>query len=427
MPNYNQDVPNSAMVETPLETKQGYSGSCEFEIRSAFDEFLQSFEAFKNTNDERLSQLESRGQEDVITRDKLDRINTTLDEQKSQLRKLSTKSSRPSLNGDQDIASSYSKTGHYGFDQFMRKGVTTGLEAKSLNTSVDAEGGYLTPDETEAQIMSHLSRLSPIRQIASIRQVSGSVYKKPFSVDGFSSGWVSETAARAQTATGNLSELTFPTMELYAMPAATQSLLDDAAVNMDAWIADEVQTAFAEQESAAFVNGDGITQPAGFMTNSFVDEASWSWGNLGDIKTGTSGGFDDTAPADNLIDVIYALKSGYRQNAQWVMNRRTQAEVRKLKDADGNYIWQPSAQVGGAASLFNFAITESEDMPDIGADTTPIVFGDFKRGYLIVDRVGVRILRDPYSSKPYVLFYTTKRVGGGVQDYDAIKGLTFSA
>ncbi len=146
---------------------------------------------------------------------------------------------------------------------------------------------------------------------------------------------------------------------------------------------------------------------------------------MGYLATGVAGGFSAANPSDKLIDLIYALKAGYRQNANWVMNRKTQGAIRKFKDAQGNYIWQPPASLDAKASLMNFAITESEHMPDIGTDTYALALGDFRQGYLIVDRVGIRILRDPYSSKPYVLFYTTKRVGGGVQNFEAIKLMKF--
>ncbi|MCB1457230.1 MAG: phage major capsid protein, partial [Nitratireductor sp.] len=211
----------------------------------------------------------------------------------------------------------------------------------------------------------------------------------------------------------------------YAMPAATQSLLEDSAIDLDAWIAGEVEIAFAEQESAAFINGDGVNKPRGFLDYPVTDEAIWSWGNLGYMPTGISGGFQATDASDTLIETIYALKAGYRQNANWVMNRKTQAEIRKLKDADGNYLWQPPAAAGERAMLMGFPLVEAEDMPDIAANSLSIAFGDFSRGYLVVDRTGVRVLRDPYSAKPYVLFYTTKRVGGGVQDFDAIKLIRF--
>ncbi len=209
------------------------------------------------------------------------------------------------------------------------------------------------------------------------------------------------------------------------MPAATATLLDDSAVNIDEWLAGEVEAVFAEQEGTAFVTGDGDKKPTGFLSYTTVAEASWAWTKLGYIVTGVDGDWPAANESDKLVDLVYALKAGYRQNGTWVMNRSTQAAIRKLKDDSNNYIWQPAAVPGASASLMNFPIAESEDMPDIGSDEFAVAFGDFRRGYLIVDRVGVRVLRDPYSAKPYVLFYTTKRVGGGVQDFDAIKLLKF--
>jgi len=251
------------------------------------------------------------------------------------------------------------------------------------------------------------------------------VLKKPFSAAGPAVGWVAETAARPQTDSTTLAELSFPTMELYAMPAATASLLEDSVVDLDQWISAEVEAAFAEQEGKAFVSGDGTAKPKGFLSYTQAAESAWAWGKIGYTLTGVSGDWPADDPSDVLIDTVYALKAGYRQNANWVMNRKTQAAIRKLKDADGNYLWQPPAAPGQRAMLMGFPLVEAEDMPDIGADATPIAFGDFGRGYLVVDRAGVRVLRDPYSAKPYVLFYTTKRVGGGVQDFDAIKLLKF--
>ena len=211
------------------------------------------------------------------------------------------------------------------------------------------------------------------------------------------------------------------------MPAATQTLLDDSIVNIDQWIADEVRLVFAQQEGRAFVNGDGVSKPKGFMAYDTVDNAAWTFGKLGTVATGVAGGFPATAPADKLIDLVYALKAGYRGNASFVMNRATEAIVRKMKDGAGRYLWEPSDQPGTPATLMGFPVIESEDMPDMTAGSNAIAFGVFQRGYLVVDRTGISVLRDPFSAKPYVLFYTTKRVGGGVQDFDAIKLLKFSA
>ncbi len=338
-------------------------------------------------------------------------------------------SSRPHLSGEQTGPRSHATLQHKSaWDSYMRKGENTNLrqlEEKALSIQVDADGGYLVPEETEREISRALSDASPIRAISGVRQVSSSVYKKPYTLTGPATGWVGETDLRPETNSPTLAEMQFPTMELYAMPAATSALLDDSAVSIDQWIAEEIQIAFAEQEGTAFVNGDGVNKPRGFLDYNKVDNGAWSWGNIGYTVTGALGAFAATSPGDGLIDLIYSVKSGYRANAHLVMNRATQAEVRKLKDVDGNYLWQPGIQVGAPATLLNIAIAESEDMPDIATDAYAIAYGDFNRGYLIVDRIGVRVLRDPYSSKPYVLFYTTKRVGGGVQNFEAIKLLKF--
>jgi HK97 family phage major capsid protein len=385
---------------------------------NSYDDVLIAFESFKDANDDRLDQIEKRMSADVITTEKVDRINKALDE-------LMLKSRRPILGSDANQEPTEHKRA---FDAYVRKGESHGLssiESKAMSVGSGQDGGYLVPAEVEVAIGRLLSKASPMRAIADVRQVSATIYKKPFNTTGAAAGWIGEAAARPQTNSATLAELQFPTMELYAMPAATQALLDDSIVNLDDWIAREVETVFAEQETDAFLNGDGITRPKGILSYTKVAQSAWSWGNTGYIPTGVAGAFAPANPTDKMVDLIYALKASYRQNARFMLSRATQAQVRKFKDAQGNYLWQPAATADGNAMLLNFPVIESEYMPDIATDTYSMAFGDFKRGYLIVDRVGVRILRDPYSTKPYVLFYTTKRVGGGMQDFDAIKLMKF--
>tara|TARA_Y100000815_G_scaffold249156_2_gene250842 strand:+ start:2692 stop:3936 length:1245 start_codon:yes stop_codon:yes gene_type:complete len=404
------------------EVKSGGSG----DVAEAFDDFMHAFDEFKQANDERLAQIESRFGVDGVTNDKVERINLALDEQKRALDALQRKQARPPLGGGSIEPSEHKAA----FENYVRRGDERrlqALDAKAMSIGSGPDGGYLVPPETEAAIGARMRDISPIRSIATVRQVSGSVLKKPFAIGGPAVGWVGETADREQTASPTLKELQFPTMELYAMPAATAALLEDSVVDIDQWIASEVEAAFAEQEGAAFVAGIGGTQPQGFLDYDQVAESSWAWEKIGYIATGVDGAWPASDPSDKLIDLVYALKAGYRQNASWVMNRKSQAAIRKFKDADGNYIWQPPAGAGQRAMLMGFPLVEAEDMPDIGSDETSVAFGDFRRGYLVVDRTGVSVLRDPYSAKPYVLFYTTKRVGGGVQDFDAIKLLKFGA
>ncbi|MDN2567987.1 phage major capsid protein [Aquibium sp. A9E412] len=405
------------------ETKAAGDG----DIAAAFEDFMSAFEAFKTANDARLAEIETRAAADPVTADKVDRIAAALDANRRAVDELVLKRNRPRLVAGEP-ASLAGLEHKQAFDAYLRSGderQLRALEEKAMSYGSGPDGGYLVPDETEAEIGRRLGALSPIRAIAAVRQVSAAVLKKPFAVTGPATGWVGETAARPETAAGTLDELQFPTAEIYAMPAATASLLDDSVVDLDRWIAGEIEAAFAEQEGAAFVAGDGTNKPRGFLDYPQVADASWAWGSLGYVTTGVSGALPASDPSDVLIDMVYALKAGYRQNAHWVMNRKTQAAIRKLKDADGNYLWQPPAAPGGRAMLMGFPLVEAEDMPDIAADATAIAFGDFARGYLVVDRTGVRVLRDPYSAKPYVLFYTTKRVGGGVQDFEAVKLLKF--
>lgn len=399
------------------------------DIALAYDDLRYTLEAYRAANDERLAELETRMGGDVLTGEKLVRLDDALDETRRRLDRLTLDARRPALGfgEERDPAVAEHKAA---FASYIRHGEAGGLkrlESKALSAGSGPDGGYLAPSTVEGEILRRLATISPIRSIATVRAISSGTYKRAFSTTGPASGWVAEAAARPQTGTPTLAELSFPAMELYAMPAATQTLLDDAIVDIDQWIAEEVESAFAEQEGAAFVNGDGVDKPKGFLAYPTVADASWSWGNIGTLKTGVAGAFAASNPSDILVDLVYALKAGYRQNASFVMNRKTQAAVRKFKDANGQYLWQPPASAGAQATLLGFPVVEAEDMPNIVTDAVALAFGDFRRGYLVVDRAGVRILRDPYSAKPHVLFYTTKRVGGGVQDFAAIKGLKFSA
>ncbi len=298
------------------------------------------------------------------------------------------------------------------------------IEVKAGLSSASNSGGPLAPAETERLVERRLMAASPMREIATVRTIASGMFKKPVSIAGVEAGWVAETAARPETDPATLDLLEFPAADLYASPAATQALLDDAMINLDEWLAAEIEDAFAEQETQAFVLGDGVNKPKGFLDYPTQASGSEDWGEIGHVLTGTDGGFG-ADPVAKLIDLIYAPKAKYRADARFVMNRRTASLIRKFKDADDNYIWSPATQPGATSVIMGYPVTEIETMPDVAEDALAIAFGDFRRGYLIVDRAGLSVLRDPYSAKPYVLFYTTKRVGGGVQDFDAIKVMKF--
>ena len=395
------------------------------DLRNANADFASTFAAFKDANDQRLNEIEAKNSADILLDEKVARINASLEQQSKRLERLAMKNAQPALGSETNVQNPEAKSA---WSSYIRTGdgsALMSLQGKSVNTTVDAEGGYIAPAETESQIDRVLAQASPFRSIASIRQVGAGSFKKPISAGGAASGWAGETAARPETTAPQLELLDFPVGELYAMPAATQMLLDDGLADVDQWLADEVRDVFSAQETQAFTTGNGTNKPKGILDYTNVAEASHTWGNVGYIATGTDGAFDGTSPIDALIDLIYAPKPRYRSNASFMMNRRTLSVLRKFKDADGNYIWQPAGAAGQPSSLLGYPVVEIEDMPDIASDSTSIAFGDFRRGYLVVDRQGVRVLRDPYSAKPYVLFYTTKRVGGGIQDFNAIKLLKF--
>ncbi|HTN60741.1 MAG TPA: phage major capsid protein [Devosia sp.] len=413
------------------------------EIKKNVETFMTGFEVFKTKNDERLAQIETKGSSDVVTRESLEKLNAELTQIKSDVNAAMAKMNRPKLDSkgreiDPEVAEyskkfedyfrkgKYSESGREGYDEFRA------LEKKALNTQVGTDGGFAVRPEMENTIDATVKDVSPIRDMASVRQIGTAVYKKLVNDHGATSGWVGETGDRPQTEASKLLELAFPAMELYAIPAATQGMLDDSFFNVDQWIADEVSLEFASQEGNAFVSGNGVKMPFGFLAYPSVANSSYAWGKVGYVATGASGDFKttDTPPAgaDPIVDLFHALRPAYRKNASWAMNNSTLAKARKLKDGQGNYLINTSfANDGIVDRLLGKPVIEVPDMPDPTANSLSIAFADFKRAYLIVDRVGIRTLRDPYTNKPYVLFYTTKRVGGGIQNFEAIKLMKFAA
>jgi HK97 family phage major capsid protein len=401
------------------------------EARAAMHEMMAAFEAFKGANDARLDEIERKSSADALLEEKVARIDQAVGAAQARLDRVVSEGRRPELGAAPSVgfAATSPMKGEEksAFDGYLKTGQSFGLELKAGLSTASNSAGYVVPEQTERAIERRLMAGSPMREIATVRTVGAGVFRKPVSTAGVASGWVAETAARPETDPATLALLEFPSADLYANPAATQSLLDDALIDLDEWLAAEVEDAFAAQETAAFVTGDGVNKPKGFLSYPIVADASAVWGEIGYVASGAAGAFSGTSPTDRLIDLVYAPKAQYRPNGRFVMNRKTVSAVRKFKDADGNYIWQPAQRAGETASLLGYRVTEIETMPDVAANSAAIAFGDFQRGYLIVDRAGVRVLRDPYSAKPYVLFYTTKRVGGGVQNFDAIKVMKFAA
>ncbi len=321
-------------------------------------------------------------------------------------------------------------TGGSGFaDQYLRKGMESGFEMKRFSMGVAGEGGLAVPLDMDQQIETVLASQSPIRAIANVVKVGTASYRKLVAVGGFASGWVSETAARTETATPTFAEVAPPMGEIYANPAATQAMLDDAMFDVEAWLAQEIAGEFARAEGVAFVGGSGVGQPKGFLTNAVAAtaDAARPWGTLQYVASGAAGAFVASNPADRLVDLVHALRTPYRQGAAFVMNSNTLGVIRKFKDSTGNFIWQPALTADAPATLLGYPVVEVDAMPDMAGNSLSIGFGNFRAGYVIAERGETAVLRDPYSNKPFVHFYATRRVGGAVANSEAIKLMRFSA
>ncbi len=397
----------------PVRGLVGVRADASTDIKALIEEQGKTFEAFKAAHQKELEDLK-KGMGDVVQSEQVDRINTSVGELQAAIDAANTKIAAMSLSGTGPDAVKDAE-----YTEAFQAHFSKGQVQANLNKGADPEGGFLAPVEWDRTITDKLVEVSAMRSIASVQNISTAGFTKLFNLRGTGSGWVGEEEARPETSTPTFGSMVITPGEIYANPGATQGMLDDAAVDLESWLANEVQTEFAKQEGLAFVAGNGVNKPNGFL--SYATGAANAGANpLGAI------GVDPAAATtavteDELLDLIYGTPASYTNGARFVMNRTSLGKIRKLRDADGRQLWQPSSVAGQPSQLLAYPVTEMPDMPDMAANTTPIAFGNFARGYLIVDRTGVRVLRDPFTAKPKVLFYTTKRVGGAVVDPKAIR------
>ncbi|HHL3112967.1 phage major capsid protein [Citrobacter freundii] len=388
------------------------------DVEQVAQELQANFDAFKEKNDKRLEAVE---QEKGKLAGEVETLNgklSELDELKSALEEELKQVKRPA-GGPQSKAASEHKTAFIGF---MRKGKDDGLrelERKALQVGVDEDGGYAVPEELDRTILNLLKDEVVMRQEATTITVGGANYKKLVNLGGTASGWVGETDARPETDASKLGQIEPFMGEIYGNPQATQTMLDDAFFNVEDWINSELAIEFAEQEEIAFTSGNGTKKPKGFLAyaSTLDPDKTRAFGTLQHILSGAAAG----VTADAIIKLVYTLRKVHRNGAKFMMNNNSLFAIRILKDSEGNYLWRPGLELGQPSSLAGYGVAENEQMPDIAADAKAIAFGNFKRGYTIVDRIGTRILRDPYTKKPFVGFYTTKRTGGMLVDSQAIK------
>jgi HK97 family phage major capsid protein len=351
-------------------------------------------------------------------------LRSDVDEVKSRLDKVARAATRPAMGGVTPASDAPEVKSFV--DGYLRRGQET--ELKSITSTTPADGGFAVPRQIDAAIVSRLAKMSPIRSIAQVVQTGTAGYRKLVATTGVASGWVSDAAPRPETTTPQFAEIAPPSGDLYANPAASQGMLDDAAFDLETWLAGEIANEFARAEGAAFVKGTGTNQPEGFLTGAkaTTDDSVRAFGTVQYIGSGSATGLG-TALDAKLIDLIHTLRSGHRQGAVFVMNSTTMAAVRKLKTADGAFLWQPGLVEGQPNRLLGYPVIEAEDMPDVAGGAFPIAFGNFRNGYLIAERSATRVLRDPFTNKPFVHFYATKRIGGKVLDSNAIKLLKIEA
>lgn len=381
------------------------AGGGTLEVKAAIAGFLGEFSAFQ-------SEMKAKFKEQEARLAMLDRKSIAM--------------SRPPLARGSEEAphkkafAAYLRSG----DEGALRGLS--VEEKAMSTAVSGDGGYLIDPQTAAEIVGVLRSSASLRTIANVVTVEASAFDVLVDHTDIGSGWATETASVAETGTPQVDRISIPLHELSALPKASQRLLDDSAFDVEGWLAQRIADKFSRAEAEAFVKGDGLDKPTGFLTYPKVDNDLFVWGSLGYVPTGAVGDFNATEPADAVVDLVYALGARYRANASFVMNSKTAGAVRKMKDADGRFLWSDGLAAGEPARLMGYPVLIAEDMPDIAANAFAIAFGDFRAGYTVAERPDLRILRDPFSAKPHVLFYATKRIGGDVSDFAAIKLLKFA-
>lgn len=395
------------------------------EIAKRVNALGSAWEQFKSVNERRLHEIEKRGSADPLTIDQLGKINHSLDETKDRLMRLETAMHRPAaaLEYGYKAGDPMIQEHKMAFCNYLRKGADSELmqlEKKALSVGSDPDGGYLVTSQVSERIIKTVFETSPMRQVASVEVISSDSLELIEDKDEADAGWTSETGIRSDTSTPQIGKKIIPVHELYAQPKATQKLIDDASIDIEAWLAEKVSDIFSRKENTSFVNGDGIGKPRGILT---YDDGT-DWGEIQQIHSGTSG----VITADGIVKLYYALKEDYATRASFMMNRASVQAVRLLKESTTDqYLWQPGLAAGAPDTLLGLPVVQSADMPTPTASSLSVALADFSSAYQIVDRAGIRVLRDPFTDKPFVKFYTTKRVGGDVVNFDAIKLLVLAS
>ena len=440
------------------------------ELQQAVDDLGRGLEEFKKTHSEELKERAMKSDVDVLITEKIDRLQTTIETREAEIEaarksvveahdakieELEAALSRagsaaPDPAAELELRSQACeliRTDHYDqglrldldpadvanedlevfklyrrhfstyirrdADAFLKKLEVPDLKTRLLSVDRDPGGGYWVKPEMSARISKIVFETSPVREFATIETIASDSLELIRDENQAGFGWVAEQEDRPETTTPDIGKKTIHAHELYAEPRVTQKLLDDAGFNVEAWLSQKVAERFARAEATAFVGGTGVGQPRGINTY----PSGTTTGNIEQINSGTSG----AVTADGLFDLVYSIKSPYLRNARFLAARLTIRDVRKLKDGQGNYLWERNFQVGQPLNILGFPMHQADDVAAVSAGSLSILFGDFKMGYTIVERFGTRVLRDPFTTKPFIKLYTTRRVGGDVVNFEALK------
>jgi len=303
-------------------------------------------------------------------------------------------------------------------------------ERKAMSAGSDPDGGYLLPQSTVGRVVAKIYEQSTMRRLANVQTISTEKLEGLIDNNEADAGWVSELGSRSDSSTPQVGKYEIETHEMYSMPKISQKLIDDAATDVEAWLANKVADKFARVEGTAFTTGNGAGKPRGLFsyTTAATADDTRAWGTFEHVKTGTNGDFNSTTKADPLFDLIGAFKDQYLQNAQWLMRREVRTKLRKLRGATSDlYLWEPSLEMGQPDRLNGYPVNVDQYVPTLATDSLSLAFGDFREAFTIIDRIGIRTLRDPYTAKPYIVFYSTKRTGSGAVNFEAVKFLKFAA
>lgn len=400
------------------------------ELKQLIEDQGRAWEEFKSANDERLKAVEEKGYAPLDLVEKVGAINVDLSKLSDEIGDVMKKQNRPDMGGSDELTADQVEHKE-ALSKYLRKGEDAGLHAlehKALSSGSDPDGGYILGSEMDSEIDRIAATISGMRSVARIRTIGDASYKKLVKTRGVSGGWLAEAGTSSESTEQQWSEIEITPAKAYAEPWVPNEMLEDAFYDLEADLTDEAGITLGETEAAAFITGNGVGRPRGIASYTAVANASYAWGSVGYIASGAAGAFATSAPADQLIQLQHALKAQYRPGAVFMMNDATLGTARQMKDASGAYyLWNPDPTAGFGGRFLGSPVVIDDNFADIAANSYSMAYGNFDRGYTIVDRRGIAVIRDPYTKKGVTKFHFSKRVGGQITNFEAVKLMKFAS